>query len=138
MQVERFYCDLWNRQDKAAIPEILQEDVTFRGSLGQAKTGHAGFADYVDGVHAALGEYSCTIHDLVVEAPKAFARMSFSGIHRNAFLGFPPTGKRVSWTGCALFTFGGDRISDVWVLGDLEGLKQQLIMNASGGPADGA
>lgn len=34
-QVERFYRDIWNRHDKSAIPAVLQEEVTFRGSLGE-------------------------------------------------------------------------------------------------------
>ncbi|MEH6473585.1 MAG: ester cyclase [Halopseudomonas sp.] len=129
-QVEKFYRELWDAHDKAAIPSVLHEDVTFRGSLGQQKRGHDGFAEYVDSVHAALAEYHCTIDDLVVEEPKAFARMTFSGIHKQAFMGFAPTGKRVSWRGTALFTFSGERISDVWVLGDLKGLEQQLKRNA--------
>ena len=106
-QVERFYRELWDAHDTAAIPGVLHEDFTFRGSLGDEKRGHRGFAEYVDKVHAALGDYRCTILDLVVEAPRAFARMRFGGIHRAPFMGFEPTGKAVSWHGCALFTFSG-------------------------------
>jgi len=32
--VESFYADIWNRHDKAKIPELLRADFTFRGSLG--------------------------------------------------------------------------------------------------------
>jgi predicted ester cyclase len=128
-QVERFYRDLWDNHDKEAIPEVLHEDFTFRGSLGQEKRGHPGFAEYVDMVHAALGDYKCTIDDLVVEPPKVFARMSFAGIHRGLFMGCAPTGKEVRWAGAALFTFRGRKIADVWVLGDLKGLEAQLKEN---------
>lgn len=130
-QVEKFYRELWDAHDKTAIPAVLHEDFTFRGSLGQEKRGHDGFAEYVDMVHAALGEYRCTIEDIVVEDPKVFARMTFSGIHKEQFMGFAPTGKPVTWSGCALFTFTGDKISDVWVLGDLKALEQQLKRNES-------
>ena len=85
-QVERFYRDLWDNQDKAAIPEVLHPDFAFRGSLGQEKRGHGGFAEYVGMVHEALGDYKCVIDDLVVESPKAFARMTFTGVHRAPFL----------------------------------------------------
>lgn len=125
-QVERFYRELWNRHDEAAIPALLHDDVTFRGSLGVEKRGHTGFAEYVNMVHEALRDYECTINDLVIEEPKAFARMTFSGIHTKEFMGYPSTGRRVSWAGCALFTFRGEKVSDVWVLGDLKGLEQQL------------
>ena len=129
-KVRRFYEVLWNAHDKAAIPTVLHQDCTFRGSLGQEKKGHQGFAEYVDTVHHALGEYRCTIEDLVVERTKVFTKMSFSGLHRDDFMGFRPTGKRVTWKGCALFSFDGELIADVWVLGDLKGLEEQLKENA--------
>jgi predicted ester cyclase len=130
--VESFYADIWNRHDKSKIPTLLCADFVFRGSLGQARTGHNGFASYVDSVHAALADYRCDILDLVIEEPKAFARMRFSGIHRGELFGFQPTGKPVEWAGAALFTFSGDRVADLWVLGDVHGLLQLLGQNAHG------
>ena len=128
-QVRKFYEVLWDAHDKAAIPTLLHEDFTFRGSLGQEKRGHAGFAEYVDMVHQALGDYKCVIEELVAEANKVFAKMTFTGIHQEQFMGFKPTHQRVSWSGCALFTFEGELISNVWVLGDLKSLEEQLKHN---------
>lgn len=130
--IESFYADIWNRHDKSKIPALLCENFTFRGSLGQAKTGHDGFASYVDFVHEALAEYRCDIIDLVVEGSKAFARMRFSGIHRGEFFGYQPTDKPVEWLGSALFTFNGEKVADLWVLGDVHGLLQLLERNAHG------
>jgi predicted ester cyclase len=93
-------------------------------------TGHAAFSAYVDGVTEALADYRCTILDLVIEGERAFARMRFEGIHRAPFLGFAPTGRRVDWAGAALFTLKSDKIADLWVLGDLQGLREQLQRNA--------
>ena len=128
-QVTKFYEVLWDAHDKEAIPSVLHENFTFRGSLGQEKHGHAGFAEYVDMVHKALGEYKCIIEELVAEGDKVFAKMTFTGIHRGEFMGYSPTQKRVSWNGCALFTFDGELINDVWVLGDLKNLEEQLRCN---------
>ena len=128
-QVRRFYDLLWNAHDRAAIPTILHQDITFRGSLGHIKHGHAGIGDYVDMVHEALGDYYCTIKELVAEANKVFAKMVFSGIHKNNFMGYKPSGERLNWGGCALFTFSSDLIVDIWVLGDLKFLEHQLKQN---------
>ncbi|MGH7772861.1 MAG: ester cyclase [Candidatus Binatia bacterium] len=130
--VQSFYVDIWNRHDKSKIPLLLHSDFTFRGSLGQTRTGHDGFASYVDFVHAALGNYCCDILDLVVENRQAFARVRFHGTHRGEFLGYAPTGKLVEWTGAALFTFRGDKIADLWALGDVYGLLQLLERQAHG------
>jgi steroid delta-isomerase-like uncharacterized protein len=124
--VHRFYDEIWNAGDTSVVPEILAADVTFRGSLGAVRVGHAAFVDYVDGVLAALGDYRCDVDDLVADGDRVVARMTFSGIHRGPLLGVAPTGRRVSWAGAAFFTFAGDLIGDLWVLGDLDGLRSQL------------
>jgi len=127
--VKKFYKVLWDAHDKQAIPSVLAENFTFRGSLGQEKRGHAGFSEYVDAVHAALMDYKCEILELVAQGDKVFAKMSFTGIHQNDFLGFTPSFERVTWLGCALFSFENKLIQDVWVLGDLKGLEDQLQVN---------
>lgn len=125
-QVRRFYAEIWNRRDLAAVPSVLAAGVTFRGSLGEVRTGHAEFVDYVRSVTEALADYRCDTETLVVEGNQAAARMMFSGVHRAAFQGFPATGKRVSWAGAAFFTFAEGLVTDLWVLGDLQGLHAQL------------
>ena len=86
-----FYEEIWNQRNKSRIPDICLEDFSFRGSVGQTKRGHAGFAEYVDLITEALGDYRCDIQDIVAEGDKAFAKMLFSGIHRGEFLGYAPT-----------------------------------------------
>ncbi len=129
--VESFYSDIWNRHDKSKIPVLLCDGFTFRGSLGQTKVGHEGFGAYVDFVHFALASYRCDILELVVEGSNAFARMCFTGIHSGEFLGYQPTGKPVEWQGAALFSFDGEKVADLWVLGDVYGLIQLLEKNAN-------
>lgn len=129
-QVRKFYELIWDNHNTAAISTLLDPSVTFRGSLGQEKRGHAGFAAYVDMVHKALGDYHCIIEELVAEGDKVFAKMTFTGIHRDDFMGYCATQKRVTWTGCALFSFKQKMIVDIWVLGDLKSLEEQLLKNA--------
>src|SRR5215475_5363391 len=77
-----------------------------------------------------LSDYRCEIQEMIAEGHKAFARLLFSGMHRAEFFGYQPTGKRVEWVGAAVFTFAGEKISALWVLGDVHGLLQQLANNA--------
>ena len=129
-QVRKFYEVLWNGRCQEAIPSVLQEDFTFRGSVGDRKRGHQGFAEYVQMVHCALSDYRCVIEELVEEGSKVFAKMTFGDFHSGPFMGFEPTGGRVRWQGCALFPFRGKRVCDLWVLGDLKGLEDQLRRNS--------
>jgi len=129
--VEAFYSRIWNAGDLSVLPALLREDFTFRGSLGAERKGHEGFRAYVAMVRGALREYRCEVLDLVVEDRRAFARVRFSGVHEGEFLGFAPSGERVEWLGAAMFTSADDgRIADIWVLGDVPTLLEQLARNA--------
>ena len=124
--VRCFYEEIWNRGNQAKIPELLHESFTFRGSLGQTKRGRDAFAGYVEFVRDALAEYRCGIQEMVCEGNKVFAKVLFSGVHQKEFLGYPATFRRVEWIGAALFRVDGNKFSDVWVLGDLDALREQL------------
>lgn len=137
-QVRRFYNEIWNIPDFAVITQIMHPNVTFRGSLGSKRVGHDDFANYVREVTGPLDDYRCDIQAIVAEGDKVAARMLFSGLHRREFLGYSPTGRRVSWSGAAFFTFDAGLITDLWVLGDLVSLHDQLSQlsheNAAVGP----
>ncbi len=124
--VRRFYAELWDRWDKAVAWEILTDDFLFHGSLGADRRGIDGFLDYVDQVRTALGEYRSDMGDMVEELDTIAVRMTFSGNHQSEFFGVPATGRRISWRGAAFFTFRQARISALWVLGDVDGVKTQL------------
>ena len=124
--VERFYHEVWNRADEAAATEILHEDFRFRGSLGSESRGPERFIAYMRSVHAALGGYNCRIDDLIATHDRAAARMTFSGIHRGRLFSVDATGREIRWSGAAFFTADGAQITSLWVLGDVDGVKQQL------------
>jgi steroid delta-isomerase-like uncharacterized protein len=124
--VERFYTDLWNKQDFAVAEEILAPEFRFRGSLGSETIGIPAFLAYIGSIHAALADYCCTIEEIVADEVHAAARMRFAGIHRGRLFGVDATGRRVSWAGAAFFRSAQARIVSLWVRGDVEGLRQQL------------
>jgi len=124
--VERFYHEVWNRADEAVAREILHPQFRFRASLGPKRLGPDGFIAYMRSIHAALADYTCRIDDLVTTGHRAAARMRFSGIHRARFFGVEATGRVITWAGGAFFTTDGERITELWVLGDIDSVKQQL------------
>jgi steroid delta-isomerase-like uncharacterized protein len=124
--IERFYHEMWNRFDKALIPVLLAEDIRFRGSLGQYKNGHAEFAEYVDFVERAFPDFTNEIEEIISEEDKAFARLTYRGTHRGEIFGIAPTGRPIQYAGAGVFKFSGDKIGEVWVLGDIYNLISQL------------
>ncbi|CEJ14255.1 ester cyclase [Phreatobacter sp. AB_2022a] len=127
--VTLFYKGLWDKADKSLIPTIFHEGFTFRGSLGPVLVGHEAFAGYVDFVTGALENYTSDILELVEQDNRVAGRLRFHGLHRAELFGFAPTGKHVAWAGAPFFTFEGDKVRDLWVLGDVNGLLEQLRAN---------
>ena len=124
--VDTWYEQMWNRWDKTTIPKICADEITFRGSLGETVHGHAGVAAYMDRIRQGFPDFTNVIKDVISEGDKAFARLTYVGTHQGTVLGFPPTGKKVTYSGAAVFTFHADKIVDVWVLGDVQTLTRQL------------
>ena len=128
--VRRFYDEIWNAGQQAAMTEILEPEFRFRGSLGVETRGRNAFWAYAQTLRGGLKDYHCHIDDMIEEGDKIFARMTFSGRHVGELLGVEPTGESVAWVGCALFTLSGGKVAELWVLGDLDGLKAQLAGEA--------
>jgi predicted ester cyclase len=128
--VESFYRDVWNAKDEAVAREILSETFRFKGSLGPVRTGRDAFLEYWRAVHAALGGYHCEIVDLIATEGRAAARMRFSGRHQGVFFGVAASGKPLAWDAAAFFATDRSQIVELWVLGDIDGLKAQLGLGA--------
>jgi steroid delta-isomerase-like uncharacterized protein len=124
--VERFYFEIWNTGDETVAREILDPGFRFRGSLGRERVGPDGFIDYMRSIRTALADFECIIDDLIEGDMRVAARMRFRGIHSGQFFGMPATGQEIIWSGAAFFTTDRTCIKELWVLGDVDAVKQQL------------
>ena len=119
--VRVFYQELWDHGDTSLVPQLCHPDFTFRGSLGPTLVGHGQFIGYVRFVTGALDRYTSDILALGEEGPRVFGKLRFHGYHRRELFEVAPSGRHVWWYGAPIFTFEGDRIRDLWVLGDIHG-----------------
>jgi steroid delta-isomerase-like uncharacterized protein len=124
--VARFYEDVWNRWDDAALDAILAPDFEFRGSLGDQAQGRDGFRAFRDTVRAAAPDWRNEVVDLLVTPGRAAVRLRCTGHHRGVLLGMPPTGRAFSFTSAAFFTAADDRLLTSWVVADIDDLRRQL------------
>ena len=124
--VRVFSKELWDHANKSLIPRIFHEHFTFRGSLGPQLVGHDEFAGYVDWVTGAFGDYTTDILAMIEEGNRVSGKMRFRGVHRKELFGVPASGRHVWWIGMPIFTFEGDKVRDLFVLGDIHGLIGRL------------
>jgi predicted ester cyclase len=125
--VGRFYDVVWNQADEAEARNILAADFRFHGSLGVELRGPGGFIAYLRAVHAALENFICTVEDMVATPDRAACRMRFTGKHQGKFFSAEPTGRDIRWQGAAFFTTSGGKITELWVLGDIDAVKRQVV-----------
>jgi len=125
--VRRFYEEMWNRWDFGLADELLAEDLVFRGSFGVDVEGRPAFRDYMALVRSGFPDFHNEVEDLIVEGNRAAARLTYRGTHLGPALGVPATGRRITYGGAAFFTVRDGLVASVWVLGDLDGLRRQLI-----------
>ncbi|MCU0278364.1 MAG: ester cyclase [Candidatus Nanopelagicales bacterium] len=125
--VVRFYDQLWNSWDDAAVDAVLAVQFRFRGSLGQHTVGRDGWRHYRDGIRAAAPDFHNEIVELIADGDRAAARLLYTGTHSGNLLGHPPTGRRFRYAGAAFFKASEGQLVDAWVLGDLADLTRQLV-----------
>jgi steroid delta-isomerase-like uncharacterized protein len=125
--VRRFYDELWNRSDFGLIGEILAPDIVFRGSLGTQTTGHDRFIAYAGQIRAAFPDFHNTVEQMIAEGDRLAACLTYRGTHSGGeIFNLPPTGRKIEYTGVAIFLFREGLISHGFVLGDRFQLMLQL------------
>ncbi len=67
-----------------------------------------------------------TVEDEIAEGDKIVLRLTVRGTQQGEFMGIPPTGKHVVWTGMSITRVANGKIVEQWGEQDLLGLLQQL------------
>src|SRR5690242_18534852 len=120
------YQEIYNSNDLDRLTEVLSEDLLtpnimpgIPGGLEGAKAAHrimvAGFPDY-----------QTSIEDMIAEDDKVAARIRMTGTHTGTFMGIPPTGKQIAFTGIYIVRISNGKIVEHWGEEDSVSLLQQL------------
>ena len=124
--IERYYGELWNKWDFGFADVLLDERISFRGSLGAEMRGRSAFCDYMRRVREAFPDFHNEIEEMIAKNDRVVARLSYTGTHRGEIFGVAPTGKKIKYAGAAFFRIANGRIAKGWVLGDIAGLLAQI------------
>lgn len=124
--MRQFYDDAWNRWHDDVVDDLLAEGFTFRGSLGDEVHGRRQWRAYRDKVRMAVPDFHNEVVDLVTSRGRAAVRLRYTGHHHGVLLGQQGRGEPIDYAGAAFFHFADGRITEAWVLGDLDALQQQI------------
>jgi len=63
---------------------------------------------------------------MIAEGDKVMGRWTARGTHRGEFMGIPPTGNQVVWTGMTMIHLADGKIVEMWWSHDHLGMFQKL------------
>ena len=135
--VRRFVEEVLAGGDFAALAELTTPDCVEHTAPPGQPPGEGTVARYLVTWRAAFPDLQITVEDLLAEGDRVAVRLTVRGTHRGAFLGLPPTGRRVAVGGMELYRLAAGRIVERWAVVDTLALLRQLGA-PSPSPAPGA
>jgi steroid delta-isomerase-like uncharacterized protein len=112
----------WQRGDPAVVDALHAPDFADHDAGGRSPD-NDGFKRGIVELYRAFPDLSARVEDLVVdEASSSVAvRWTAVGTHRGAYLGAPPSGRRVRFAGIEIVRIHDGRITERW--GQWDGME---------------
>ena len=125
-KIVRRYQEIYNSNDLETLGEVVSQDLLTPKIMPGIPTGIEGAKAAHRIMLAGFPDYQTIIDDLIAEDEKVVARITMSGTNTGSFMGMPPTGKHVSFTGIYVARMANGKIVEHWGEEDGVGLLQQL------------
>jgi steroid delta-isomerase-like uncharacterized protein len=125
---ERWMIAGWREGDTQALIALHAPDfVDYGAPPGRAPT-REGLADGVRALFQAFPDFAVSSDDMVVDVStsKVTIRWSAQGTHKGEFMGYTPTGRRITFKGIEIITLRDGLIIERWGEWDGEDLQRQL------------
>jgi predicted ester cyclase len=126
--IRRLFDEAFDKGNLEVVDEVFAEDFVYHLPPVADIEGVEGYKNYVEGHYSGYSDIQFTIDDLVVEGDISAMRWTFRGKQtgHSPTLGVGPTGKDISFTGCTVFHYGGDKVVEMWTYADYVGLMTEL------------
>ncbi|MFJ2094990.1 ester cyclase [Streptomyces sp. NPDC087901] len=90
------------------------------------------YTEHIREMLAAYGPFTLTVHELIAEDDRVYARWTQNGRHVGTVDHYPPTGAPVTAMTSAVYRVENGRIVEYWIQIDRQGITAQLRQAASG------
>jgi steroid delta-isomerase-like uncharacterized protein len=124
----RWYAE-WNKGKAAAMAatnELIDTNCVMHSILGQELRGINDFKKHVSESFDIFPDEHIVIDDMVAEGDKVALRKTATGTHKGAYMGVPPTNKKVTMSVIEIDRFAGGKFVEGWETYDMLGAMRQL------------
>jgi predicted ester cyclase len=118
-------------ENKAVVRREQEELWNHNGNLDAAEEIFT--PDYVEAAKQEAADFRqgfpdvrSTIEDLIAEGDKVVARWTSHATHQGEYMGIPPTGREVEFTGISVYRIEAGKIAESWSVEDELGLMRQI------------
>jgi predicted ester cyclase len=108
------------------MEEIYTTDFVYHAGSGIELRGLNDFKQYWGSIFNAFPDTHFSLEDIIVEGDKAVIRLMITGTHLGAYMGVPPTKKKVTNWAIEIQRNANGKLVETWLRWDTLGLMQQL------------
>jgi steroid delta-isomerase-like uncharacterized protein len=123
--IGEFYEEVFGKRNLDAVARFMHDDYIQHNP--DTEQGKAGFIDFHKGFFAAVPDFCATINRMVAEGDLVFVYNTITGTHTGeGFLGYPPTGNRLSFDAVDMFRLRDGKLCEHWDVADTRALFTQV------------
>ncbi len=123
--MRRWFKEVWEDRNEATIDELLDPEVKAYG-LGDEPLDLEGFREAWRSLHETFDDFKVEIDSFIAKGEMTALRLTASGIHVGDGLGFPATGKPVSFQVQTVGEWRDGKLINGWNCLDFGPLYRQL------------
>ncbi len=124
--IHRFY-EAVNSKHREVFYELVHPDFVNHGGAAGDLVGPQALIDSLNPFYEAMPDWHVSEDYVVAQGDRVASRGTITGTHLGNFMGVPPTGKKVSWTGIIIYRLDDDgKIIERWQDFDAVSMLQQM------------
>ena len=120
--IVRKFIEAYNKRNLDAFDDLLAPDYVDHTS----KVGREGLKQLMNMAFNAFPDLHETIEDIIAEGDKVWVRITFTGTNTGEWLGFPPTGKKVTSKNVDTYRIVNGKLAEYWNVTDASDFNKQL------------
>ncbi len=115
-----------SKDNKNLYFDIHDESLVTHGIPGNFSTDKKGLEEYYNEVWRAFSDSYYKFDHIIIEGNEVGCMFSMTGIHKEEFMGIPPSHKQIKVDGMIFFLFKDSKIVERWEIIDMLSLMKQL------------
>jgi steroid delta-isomerase-like uncharacterized protein len=126
LQMQRFVQFINTADEQLATALVSPEASFFVPGRPDPVSGPAGYLEIINMMRSGFPDIQWTLEETIAEGDNIVARYTMRGTHQGAFMGIPPTNKKIAVQALNIYRFANGQIREELGQPDLLGLLQQI------------